>query len=353
MKINIDSKVMNAIQDRPITMIDVGAAGGIQPIWRDRGFERYCQYFGFEANPDNYAKLPNESKTVFFQMAISDSIGQMPFYKFSTVSSLVPRTDRSASFNEKYETIDVKVETLENLRSNGTLPGLDIIKTDVERHDYFAVKGAGIYLKNETLCVVSEFEYYGAHEGSRFRDIDNLLTTNGMLLFGLQHKTGALGEISGGDLLYLKDIGHIISLDIGIEKKREQALKLYLICFVLSQYQYAFSIAKIGKEHGFWGEEESDVLSNYVLEFEFLPYAVPWVSGGLKIANFFALIAQIFSGSKWAGKAAPRLAALRPFGQLTVRRSFLPSSWSRRYAERCNAWYERYQRLRKSGMFYK
>lgn len=345
--------VMKVICKSPISVIDVGAAGGILPMWRERGFEKYCSYFGFEPNPDNFKKLPIGHATKYFQMAISDQVGQLPFYKFSTVSSLVKRKDREASFNESFETIEVAVETLAHLRESGILPRLDVVKTDTERHDYFAVKGAQDYLKNEILCVISEFEYYGKEEGSRFRDLDQLLTSSGMLLFGLQHKTGALGEISGGDLLYLKDVGWIIDSGLAFEEKREQLTKLYMICLVLGKYQYAFTIAKIGKEHSIWDSKDEEDLCEPLFSNVFLPFAIPLVKKGLPFANGFSLLAQLFSGAKWAGKAAPKPASLKDFNQLTMRSAFLPRSWSRRYREHLQKMFDRYKRLRENGMFYK
>lgn len=343
----------SVIANSPISVVDVGAAGGIQPIWRERGFEKFCAYFGFEPNPENFKKLPSAHATKYFQMAISDKTGNLPFHKFSTVSSLVERKDRQASFSESFEVIQVAADTLANLRDGHVLPRLDVIKTDVERHDYFAVKSAGRYLESETLCVVSEFEYYGKEEGSRFRDLDLLLTSSGMLLFGLQHKTGALGEISGGDLLYLKDLGWIIKSDLDIEEKREQLVKLFLICLILSKYQYAYTIARVSGEHGIFDSEDTEHFVEQTYGNVFLPFAVPLNRKGLPLANGFSLLAQILSGGKWGGKAAPRPAALYPLHQLTVGSTYVPSSWSSRYREYLNNMHERYKRLAAKGMFYR
>ncbi len=353
-KIRIDSPdLKSAIEGNPISVIDVGVAGGVQPIWRERGFEDFCSYYGFEANPENFRDLPVGNKTSYFQMAISDKAGVFPFNIHSTVSSLVDRKDRKASFDEDFSVVDVKVETLGNLRSQGGLPSLDVIKTDIERHDYFALKGAGEHIKNETLCVVSEFEYYGGEEGSRFRDIDKLLTDSGMLLFGLQHKTGALGELSGGDLLYLKDMGWIVDSNIGIAEKKTKLLKLYLICMLLSKYQYAYAIAKVGGECGCWNARDTSELCDQVANNVFLPFAVPLRAGGLKIAHGLSLAAQIFSGAKWAGKAAPRVACLYPLRQLTTGPAYLPKSWVARYRTFLDGMYGRYKRLSGKNIFYK
>jgi FkbM family methyltransferase len=341
------------IDNSPITIVDIGAAGGVQPVWRQRGFERFCSYYGFEANPDNYNKLPIEKSTKYFQIAISDRSGVFPFNVHSTVSSLVDRKDRKASFDEEFSVIDVRTETLDNLRSANELPSLDVVKTDIERHDYFALKGAGEYLKNETLCVVSEFEYYGGEEGSRFRDIDQLLCDSGMMLFGLQHKTGALGELSGGDLLYLKDIGWVINSNTELANKIEQLLKLYLICMLLSKYQYAYAIAKAGEEHGLWSLQDAKELCDQVLNNVFLPFAVPLRTAGLKIAHGFSLLAQIFSGAKWAGKAAPRVSCLYPLQQMTVSPVYIPTSWSLRYKKYLDGMYDRYKKLSGNFIFYR
>ena len=341
----LHSAVSSILKSSPITVVDVGAAGGIQPIWKTGWFARYARYAGFEPNPENFAKLRCDETTAYHQLAISDRSGRLPFHAHKTVGSLVERKDRAAMFGEEFETIEVEVDTLANLRERGTIPRLDVIKTDVERHDYFAVKGAGEYLRRETLAVTSEFEYHGQEQGSRFRDIDDLVTSNGFLLFGLQHKLGTFHEIFGGDVLYLKDAGHVIRAGLGEAETVEQLIKLYLISLLLGKHPYAYCVARMGQEEGIWSNERTDELLEPLSKYAFLPDAVPLRKGGLRLANGFSLLAQIFSGGKWGGKAAPRPASLTPLTQLTVPAGYLPRSWRRRAQSSLEERYRRYRKL--------
>ncbi len=334
------------LTEKPLVVVDVGAAGGIQPLWHGNNLEQYCRYFGFEPNQNNFDRLKEDNVTKFFRMALSDKSGTKTFHAFSTVGSFVKRNEREALFSEVFEPIEVAVETLERLRVAGTLPRLDVIKTDCERHDYFVIKGAGGLLATEALCVTCEFEYYGNEEGSRFRDIDSLLTNSGFLLFGLQSKLGQLGELSGGDLLYLKDVGHILSSDLSGEERKEQLLKLFMICLILGQHVYAFVVASAMADHGVITTDETQELKTAVKGTVFLPMGSPLIRSGLWLANALSYVGQILSGQKWASKAAPRTQGLHPYAQLSVKSSLIPSSWRARYVNRLEIAYERYKKLR-------
>jgi hypothetical protein len=239
---------------------------------------------------------------------------------------------------------------LENLRDANVLPRLDIIKSDAERHDYFVIKSAQKYLADEVLCVVSEAEYCGRREGSRVRDIDELLTGNHFLLFGMQHKLGAVGEIFGGDVLYLRDVGSIVTSGADDRVKRERLLKLCAICLILDRHTYAYVIAGAGEESGILSSDEAGSLRRAISEQVFLPFATPLRSKALRIAHVFSVLAQIVSGQKWSSKAAPRPADLRPYRQLSINSGYVPRSWRRRYEQRLRDAFQRYKRLR--GIFY-
>lgn len=338
------------LSEHPLAVIDVGAAGGIQSMWRRPGLENHVRYFGFEPNPANFSSLREDRVTKYFQLAISDQPGSHPFHACGTVSSLVERDDRVASFADQFETIQVTVETLENLRDANTLPRLDVIKTDAERHDYFVVKGASKYLAAEVLCVTCEVEYSGKRKGSRARDIDELLTPNGFLLFGMQHKLGALGELFGGDVLYLRDVGSILTSDADAAVKRERLLKLGAICLILNHHTYAHVVAQAGEESGVLSAPEADSLRNAIARHVFLPFAVPFRSRALRLAHGFSVMAQIASGPKWSSKAAPRPGSLRAYRQLSVDGAYVPRSWRQRYEQRLAEAFQRYKRLR--GIFY-
>lgn len=340
------------LKSSPITVIDVGAAGGIQPVWKTPWFALYARYIGFEPNPENFAKLRSDDRTTYLQLAISDRSGTLPFHAYKTVGSLVERRDRSAMFAEDFETIEVEVGTLASLRDQGTIPRLDAIKTDVERHDYFAVKGAGKYLASETLAVISEFEYHSQEQGSRFRDLDELLTSSGFLLFGMQNKLGAFHELFGGDVLYLKDAGYILGAGLDRTETVEQLTKLYLISLLLGMRSYAYCIARIGGDEGLWRAEEVNGLLVPLSRYAFLPDALPLSKAGLRLGNAFSLLAQILSGGKWGSKAAPRPAALTPLTQLTAPARLLFPSWRRRAQSALEERYRRYRRLRDVSTHY-
>ena len=340
--------VVNELSAAPLTVIDVGAAGGVQETWRPLDAKKYVRHFGFEASPINFEKLVSTETTRYFHLALSDTVGVGDFYARATVGSLVRRVDRERVFGEEYEKIEVQIDTLEHLRKTAVLPSLDVIKTDVERHDLNVLRGAGAYL-GETLCVISEFEYYVTEGGNSFKDIDGLLTSNGFLLFSLAQKTGPLGELAGGDLLYVRDVGELLSDQCGIEEKRRNIAKLITVASMLDLHQYVDVISRAAADANILDAGEFDQLRGYTERRVFLPLAMPKIPGSGWCAHALALLAQVIAGRSWGSKSAPRGNALTTYRRLTV--GWVPPSWRKRYATRLDRNYAQYKNFR--GIFFK
>lgn len=341
------STIDTLLKSDPVNMVDVGAAGGIHPLFGSESSTGLFRYFGFEPNPKNYAALPKDEYTVYHELALSNKIGRISFNSRGTVSSIEDRTDRERMYGETYSSIEVNVETLANLREQKLLPRIDVLKTDAERHDYsvlLGLEGVG----GEPLCVIAEYEYYATDAGS-FSDIDKLLTKNGMLLFSLAQKNGNLGELAGGDLLYLRDVGSILATT-NREQARIQTIKLFTISVMLNYVQYAFIVARAAHEKGLLSEAEHSELSSYCRNKIFIPFALPRLPGMDKLAHFLVLIAVLLSGSPFGSKSAPRFNRLAPSSRLILSRRLLLPSWRRRYDAKLEKGFQMYKALQ--GMFF-
>lgn len=325
--------IRDALAASPLVVIDVGARGGVVAPWAQPGAGPLVRTYGFEPNPADFQALQSTAERTYYQMAISDSPGRATFYARAGVGSLGQRTDREWT-GESYEQIEVEVETLENLARRGLIDGPDVIKTDAERYDLRAVRSAGPLL-DDVLAVVCEFEFYNTPHDNSFSSIDKLLCSHGMMLFGLSLKNGPLGEVGGGDLLYVRDVGTLLSRAMPASEKRAKFLKLFAILAILKNVRYAALLPALAQREGILGDAEAAQLRNFVNDSVFLPFAMP--DGGKRLrsrlAHVFSLLGQVILGRQAGVKSAPSPNMFTSYTKSFVNRRWLPRSFAERHRE--------------------
>lgn len=338
--------VRSGLADSPLAVIDVGARGGVIAPWDHKEAGSLIRHFGFEPNPTDFQNLKPTATAKFFKLAISDAPGTAKFYAASGVGSLAERSDRAYE-GEAFEPIEVQVETLENMVNRGEILPPDVIKTDAELYDLSALRGTGRYLDG-VLCIVSEFEYYrSTRVDNSFSSIDKLLTSHGMLLFGLSQKSGPMGEIGGGDLMYMRDVGSIIGGDAPQETKRAQLLKLFAVCGLMKQPKYAEIVCATGRKAGLLSEDEAKELRSFIRESIFLPWAMPGGAERLRarLTHMLSLLGEVITGGNHGVKSAPRSNQFRLYNHAFINSRWLPASFRRRYDERLKVVVEAHESL--------
>ena len=115
----LDCPILNAINhSSPLHVVDVGAAGGIDPAWQDYCLEGNGYAYGFEPFPENFEKLTSTGNISYFPWAISDQVGEAEFFGLSTIGSLSQRSNQEKK-GKSFQKIQVRTETLANLRLAG------------------------------------------------------------------------------------------------------------------------------------------------------------------------------------------------------------------------------------------
>lgn len=314
--------ISRTLAESPLCVVDVGAAGGIDPAWHRFEYHDHLRFFGFEANPDEFAKLKSDRQTTYFSMAVSEQTGILDFYAGGTSGALSRRTDREAIHNQIFQKIQVESDRLDNLRRNGTLPAIDALKIDIEGHDYTALISAGDYLEGEILYIKSEFSFFRSPSPGNFSDIDALLTSKGFLLFGLSYNYGACGEISGGDVLYLRSVESILVDNTDNALKRERILKLLVICFYTRKVEYAYMVARRAHEAAVLSEREFHEVEALIMKWVFLPGILPRFKRLFMFAYPFFMLAQLCAGKRWGSKSLPKDNRLERYAPLFIRPRF-------------------------------
>jgi len=298
----------------PISVVDVGCAGGIDPLWRDIAAPGLIRYFGFEPNPGQYQALKPRPDTRYFNLLVSDRAGEQDFFSFSTVGSVHRRAEREERFGEVYEKLRLPCDTLENMRQSATLPSLEVIKIDTEGHELAVLSGAGPFLAGETLMVKAEISFHRRDTENNFASIHAFMTERGFLLAGLSYNLGILGELYGGDVLYVRSIESLLAGEAA--GRRTRILQAIALALWLRQYDYAGICIERAGEEGLISGQEKTALAATATARVFLPDFLPPISFAL--GQIFFVLSQLMTGRRHRSKSAPKQNRLVSSNRLAV-----------------------------------
>ena len=287
--------VSDAVRSSPVVIVDCGAAGGIDPLFKRLSDWKAARCYGFEPNPSEFAKLPPRESTAYFPFAISDKVGPAEFYASKTFGGL---QDRSDVIDAEFKRIEVQVETIDNLVATGRIAAPNVIKTDIEGHDYFALRGADKSLSS-ALCVKSEI---GWSDPDGFSAIHAYLITRGFLPFGVSYNTSFFGPLQSGDVLYLRSVDHILSQP----DARELVIKLVAISASLRFFEYAALCARKAADKSVFSVSECDALTGVLTGAVYLPEHIRPTGLGTKIAIVFGVAAEFCAGYLRRAKSLPK-----------------------------------------------
>ncbi|MEQ8247494.1 MAG: FkbM family methyltransferase [Alphaproteobacteria bacterium] len=300
----------NLLDQAPLCVVDVGCAGGIDPTWRHAECGGAMFFFGFEASPEQFAKLADNSAS-FHQIAVSNRDGELEFHASGTVGSVSERPDREQLFGESFTKVTVQCRTLISLRAEGVVPSLDVLKIDVEGHELEVLEGAKDLLKNETVAVKLEFPFDTSKKGS-FVDLHSLLGHAGFRLFGLSYGQDLVGAIEGGDGIYLMSIENILEGP----RPRQRVIKAFANAICIRQFDYARILVTRATENGIIEESEARVLRRQSDRLVALTDIFPFSFG--RAAAFAGLLSQLLAGRYARAKSTPKSNRLVPSKRLFI-----------------------------------
>ena len=294
----------------PFILYDVGAAGGIYPLFPDERSELWCAY-GFEPTPasfvllrDRYASSKNIS---VYEIALADREGAADFYFFRSVmtnSSLYPNQLMYEDGLAEFETIEVRCDLLDNFCKNSPPP--DFIKLDTEGSELAVLRGAEKALKRECLGVISELKFLPfASATTCFADLDILLRKNGFILFDIQMARctksvgnrfgGKKGPIDSAYVLYFRDFYRLynegLSRDTG--KARSKLLKILALTVRFLYLDYAAELIDFGRSEKLLTTAEAELLFNRLCGTADLAWRIPNFPGKAKLALLFDYISYL------------------------------------------------------------
>lgn len=208
--------------DARLTLVDVGARGGIHERWKP--FRHYIEAYGFELDAGECARLNAAAQGITYLPvavgAVDGELATLHITSKASCSSLLPPSRKlcsefsyAADAMRVVSTSEVALSRLDTIcRREQISP--DVLKIDTQGTELDVLIGAGEYLQR-AIAVELEVEFMEQYEGQAlFADIDQYMRSQGFTLRGIRrtywrndHQSEISahgGQLVHGDALYLR-----------------------------------------------------------------------------------------------------------------------------------------------------
>lgn len=185
----------DAYVNAPVTLIDVGARGGIQEKWDV--LKPHLQVIGFEPDKEECERLSKSARPGM--RFLNGALGARQERRFLNLtkaagcsSILTPNAMLLSRYpdSERFEVVgrvEVEVCPLDDLLANDPSGDIDFIKLDAQGFEADIIKGAERTLNRQVLGLEVEVAFQPLYEGqATFHEIDAVLNKLGFQLFDLR-----------------------------------------------------------------------------------------------------------------------------------------------------------------------
>lgn len=262
--------VSNRLVHNPLVLADVGARGGLPPLWHAMGNQ--VSAIGFEPDKRSYEKLVSSgsgsggtiqinsalySEETELTLNLAHNEGDSSIYPPN--KQFLDRFPESFRFNV-VDQATMSAITLDAALEDNSVDRVDFIKLDTQGSELEILKGGSATLKRGVLGIEVEVEFNPMYEGQAlFGAIDEFLRPFGFELFDLAPTYwkqdgrdtigGPKGQIIYADALYLL-APHAIDavLDASPDDPRDTLLRFMQICLIYGYLDYALVLADRSKE---------------------------------------------------------------------------------------------------------
>ncbi len=254
--------------DDPFVLVDVGARGGLEPLWGQ--IQDQILAVGFE--PDESHQLTESPNQRYLRVALWERSEPLTLYVArdpGKTSVFRPNMDTVKAFPvpERFETVSEvaipseRVQTLDQaLRANG-VPPADFIKIDTQGSELPILRGGPASLGG-AVGLKTEVEFVELYRGQPlFAEVDEFARGAGYELIDLRRvhwrREGykafpGRGQVVFGDALYLKRqegfLAELEGADPGTAQNR--VLKFVVACMVYGVHDYAVTLLEAARHQG-------------------------------------------------------------------------------------------------------
>ena len=244
-KVRVARRIASAVEKLPstqgVTLIDIGAAGDIEPRWKS--IERHLNYFGFEPDARSRSLMLRKNSLcreyTLHPFAAAEKTGLLSLNLCRTPqvsSSFLPDSRFTDLFPDPrrfdvLERCELDSKAIDELGISAP----HFIKLDIQGGELNALKGSGTTLKN-TLGLEVEIEFLPIYQKQPlFGDISEFLSSQGFVFMDFvnlcrweRHSHNGFGQCVFGDALFLRT-----PEDVVIEHASEESICTYLAILLL------------------------------------------------------------------------------------------------------------------------
>ena len=246
--------ILEKLDFKNITLIDVGAAGDIIPRWKR--IEKYLTYHGFEPDKrsrDKLLKKGNNCKSyIIHDKIVSNKLSEKKIYLCKdpqNSSTYKPNklVYKFFPFPERFEIkkeIFIKTTTLDNIN----LASSDFIKLDIQGGELEALKGSEKTLR-KTLGLEVEVEFVEIYKNQPLFDkIFKFLESKEFVFIDFprivrwerDNLYSSLGQMTWADALFLRTPEYIVE-----KYNDETVLKKYIvICIIYNKFDFVKQVCE-------------------------------------------------------------------------------------------------------------
>jgi FkbM family methyltransferase len=189
----------------PLTLVDIGAAGGVQGKWRRH--QRRIRAVMFEPNPAEAARLrlrlPSSSGALVLEYGLAAAAGTYTLNvahwpgctSLRTADPAVLSGYKIAPLYETEQQVAVDCVRFDELHRAGKVPAPDVIKVDVEGYEHEVLSGFGELLHG-VIGIESEAWFYPVFKGQKLlHDLVALLERFRLYLRRIEPVDGFEGDL--------------------------------------------------------------------------------------------------------------------------------------------------------------
>ena len=263
MDIFLGPSVREYFLEQPLTLIDVGARGGLQPNW-NRARE-HLKLVGFEPDPEEHARLArSHPNALYINAALHRAPAELTLNvgrEGGTSSLLQPDWEYLNRFPDprRYEVVrrvTMKADSLDRVLSEHGVRDADFLKIDTQGAELAIIEGAGATLSDSVFGVELEVLFGRLYVGQpRFGQLDDALHALDFQLMDLRPSYwkraagarlgGPKGQIAFADALYLKTERRFqeeLERMTDLHRRRAKLLRAMSICLLYGYVDYAVEL---------------------------------------------------------------------------------------------------------------